>query len=204
MAPALRSLLVDGAAPETVPVVSLLRALRLDEAAHAAAAANAAVPVHNAVASVRGALPPGARAALRALADAEATTGRDTVDGGPDHQVNVAPERLATLVGAAPLAALRAAVSRGERGQIVAFVRKYESRGRPGIPFHNDAADRTCNVALGPNRDASLLVVCGGAVRSVDRAPGDATLHSSALLHGVAATPPGAPRYTLILFFRRD
>jgi hypothetical protein len=64
----------------------------------------------------------------------------------------------------------------------------------------------TANVALGadgPADGGALLALYGGAVRSLRRAEGEATVHASALLHGVGAlASPGVVRYSLILFFR--
>ena len=69
--------------------------------------------------------------------------------------------------------------------------------------FHQDVATITVNVAL--TADAAveggrLLGVCDGRVRVLPRAEGDATVHSSALLHGVTRIEAGT-RYSLILFF---
>ena len=50
-------------------------------------------------------------------------------------------------------------------------------------------------------RGGKLLVVCAGAVRTVERAEGEATVHSSSLMHGVSRVHEGgAPRYSLIIF----
>ena len=45
-----------------------------------------------------------------------------------------------------------------------------------------------------------LLGVYGGAVHEISRAEGDATVHSSALLHGVTRMRRGT-RYSMIMFF---
>ena len=45
-----------------------------------------------------------------------------------------------------------------------------------------------------------LLDVYGGAVHEISRAVGDATVHSSALLHGVTRMRRGT-RYSMIMFF---
>jgi hypothetical protein len=173
----------------------------LDARAYASAAFYAAQPLAAAVASERRVLDGAACGALRAVADAEATKNRDTVDGGPDHQVGLDAARLEELLGPAPAARLEALATGGEAGTVAAFARKYEAGARPWIPFHNDAASRTVNVALSPGEDDALLVVCGGAVTAVPRGEGDATIHDSSLLHGVRASPRA--RYSLILFFRR-
>ena len=69
--------------------------------------------------------------------------------------------------------------------------------------MHADVAAVTINVALSSEVDASggrLLGVFNGAVRAIERRAGDATVHSSSLLHGVSRMTTGE-RYTLILFF---
>ena len=64
----------------------------------------------------------------------------------------------------------------------------------------------TANVTLGtdgPADGGALLALYGGAMRLLRRAEGEATVHASALLHGVGAlASPGVVRYSLILFFR--
>ena len=85
------------------------------------------------------------------------------------------------------------------------FIRRYCAGTRPWIPFHTDAYEVTVNVALGSD-DAfgggALLGVYGGEVRAICREEGDATVHSSKLLHGVTAMARGV-RYSLIVFFDR-
>jgi len=57
----------------------------------------------------------------------------------------------------------------------------------------------------GDGSSGALLGVYGGAVRAIRRCEGDATVHSSKLLHGVAATRgAGRVRYSLIAFFDRQ
>ena len=70
--------------------------------------------------------------------------------------------------------------------------------------MHADVADVTVNVALsdeGESAHGRLLCVYAGRIRAVRRREGDATVHSSSLLHGVSRMDHGQ-RYTLILFFR--
>ena len=87
------------------------------------------------------------------------------------------------------------------------FVRRYTMETRPWIGFHTDAYEVTCNVALSdddPEGGGRLLGVYGGAVQSMPRSEGSATVHSSKLLHAVASTRAGQmPRYSLIIFFDR-
>jgi hypothetical protein len=85
------------------------------------------------------------------------------------------------------------------------FVRRYTVDTRPWIAFHPDAYEVTVNVALSDDDEhggGSLLGVHGGAVRRLTRREGDATVHSSRLLHGVSAMTHGT-RHSLILFFDR-
>ena len=95
---------------------------------------------------------------------------------------------------------------------ISAFARRYLAdsiRGeQPLTSFHCDAAAMTVNVALGDEgRDGSgglLLGLFDDKVREIRRCEGDATTHSSALMHGVSRVlRADVPRYTLIMFFRR-
>ena len=61
----------------------------------------------------------------------------------------------------------------------------------------------TVNVALSSDADVDggrLLGVYDGKVHNIERGEGDATVHSSALLHGVTRMRRGV-RYSLILFF---
>ena len=85
---------------------------------------------------------------------------------------------------------------------------RYATDTRPWIPFHCDAAEITANVALTDDTDGGgggqLLAVCGGEVRPLRRVCGDATVHSSALLHAVSAVRKRRVRYSLILFFRYE
>ena len=85
------------------------------------------------------------------------------------------------------------------------FVRRYSPGTRPWIPFHPDRYEITVNVALSADVDHSggrLLGVFGGAVQELLRSEGEATVHSSSLLHAVTRMT-GGTRYSLILFFDR-
>ena len=92
------------------------------------------------------------------------------------------------------------------------FVRRFSASTRPWIKLHADVAAVTVNVALTADGDdpttgdetdggGRLLAVYDGAIRTVARQAGDATVHPSSLLHGVGRMAEGATRYTLILFF---
>ena len=68
--------------------------------------------------------------------------------------------------------------------------------------FHMDTADVTVNVALTDDAQLEggvLLGVYGHGVHSIVRAEGDATVHSSSLLHGVTRMRAGT-RYSMIMF----
>ena len=85
--------------------------------------------------------------------------------------------------------------------------RRYASAGgeQPWTSFHFDNAAVTVNVALSDDAalagGGKLLGVYGGAVHPIDRAEGEATVHSSSLLHGVSRMRGGV-RYSLIVFYR--
>ena len=84
--------------------------------------------------------------------------------------------------------------------------RRYSASGgddQPWTSFHFDAAHTTVNVALSDDGDfegGKLLGLFDGAVSVVGRAEGDATVHTSSLLHGVSRMWSGC-RYSLIMFF---
>ena len=238
----LRSVLVDNIKPDTVSVQSLLEVLGRASPHHLNMAFEAPV-LH-----VPAALSAKACATLRSAVDSERTIARDSVDGGPEHQLNLSREALELLIGrdqcsriwqlpkrfrmstavvpvAVPAAADTAdaasearAVEAETKGTVAVeaeleaiaelkecFIRRYCAGTRPWIPFHTDAYEVTVNVALGSD-DAfgggALLGVYGGEVRAICREEGDATVHSSKLLHGVTAMARGV-RYSLIVFFDR-
>ena len=83
------------------------------------------------------------------------------------------------------------------------MVRRYGADERPWQLLHNDAAEVTVNVALttdGPG-GGGLVAMFGGVTQSVTREEGEATVHSSSLLHGVSRCDHA--RYSLIIFFAR-
>ena len=64
----------------------------------------------------------------------------------------------------------------------------------------------TANVALSDDaavEGGELLGLYAGAVRSISRAAGEATVHRSSLLHAVSRVQRGS-RYSLIMFFTPD
>ena len=88
-----------------------------------------------------------------------------------------------------------------------AAVRRYSpdasAHDQPWTSFHFDAAGTTVNVALSPrgsHEGGDLVVVFDGSVHAIGRGEGEATAHSSSLLHGVTRITKGV-RYSLILFF---
>lgn len=161
------------------------------------------------------ALSPEACATLRNAVDRDRQTKADTVDGAPDEQLNLSRERLEELVGAAAVAALwrlpaellggRASSVDTREDSLQIFVRRYAPNTRPWTPFHVDSARVTINVALsdeGACAGGELLAVHGDGVRAVVRGEGEATVHSSELLHGVSRLASGG-RHTLIIFVGR-
>jgi hypothetical protein len=82
-------------------------------------------------------------------------------------------------------------------------VRRYTPKLRPWIPFHNDRAAVTVNVALAPDQahaGGHLVVVYSGKAHRLLREEGEATVHPPELLHAVSRMEEGV-RYSLILFF---
>lgn len=74
---------------------------------------------------------------------------------------------------------------------------------QPWTSFHFDSAHTTVNVALSDDSSftgGQLLGLCDGRVSIVPRNMGDATVHTSSLLHGVSRMWSGE-RYSLIMFF---
>ena len=117
------------------------------------AAARRGLASSSAVISRPGTLPPAVCGRLRAAVDAERQQKCDTVDGAPDHQLNLSPERLIELIGdAAASAALwrlpsewathehkQQALNMSEVG-VQIFVRRYTPDSRPWNPFHTGSA----------------------------------------------------------------
>ena len=82
------------------------------------------------------------------------------------------------------------------------FVRRYTPDTRPWNPFHVDSARVTLNVALSDEASCDggeLLALHEDGLHFLVRGEGDATVHSSTLLHAVRRLASGA-RYSLIIF----
>ena len=231
MPPLTRRLIAENAEPASVDPYALLRELRLPEPAFRAADAGLRLPVDAAVRRCRGALMPASCSALRRAVDDDRrrTRRRDTIDGGPDHQLNLSEIELEELVGGAAVRSLLQMAAEAEATIPVAdnggdgdgggggggggdgapaacpqfFVRRYSSGTRPWIPFHCDTVSVTLNVALNDDCEfcgGTLLALCGGEVRAIHRAEGEATVHRSALLHAVTRMQAGGSRYSLVVF----
>eukprot|EP00929_Paragymnodinium_shiwhaense_P032032 TRINITY_DN17826_c0_g1_i3.p1 TRINITY_DN17826_c0_g1~~TRINITY_DN17826_c0_g1_i3.p1 ORF type:complete len:381 (-),score=53.07 TRINITY_DN17826_c0_g1_i3:417-1559(-) len=207
----LQRLLLHGECPSEVPAETLLEELKLpkhkEERARLALESSSADSVH----SLPAALDEEACFRLRAAVDTQRQTKCDTVDGSPDHQLNLSVEELQELIGeacftrltefAGPL--LRQGSPEARLPDPLIFVRRYSADSRPWFPFHVDSARLTINVALCDDstfQGGRLLACCEGAVRLLSRREGEATAHSSTLLHGVTMMTAGV-RYSLILFF---
>ncbi len=155
-------------------------------------------------------------AALRRAVDSDASATRaDTVDGLPDHQVYLGLDEIRELLGdgeAEALCRLPLALREGvgvetpdDYRLLYAFARKYTAAGRPWFGLHQDEAALTVNVALSDDRQTTggrLVGLFGGGVQEVVREEGEATVHSSSLVHGVTRVTAGV-RYSLIMFWAR-
>ena len=236
MPPLSRSLLLHAAPLESVAPAALLDELHLAPSQRAAAEVGGcrrgANDSHDrgdgndddAVLSVSRVLPPDACARLRAAVEVDRRKGADSVDGGPDEQLNLSRARLAELVG--DEAAMRrlwrlparfarrtceagrvGASDLAEGADMQIFVRRYAAQGgRPWNPFHVDRSALTINVALSADSDSGRLLACtNGAVRLLGpRHEGEATVHSRSLLHGVSRLRGATRRYSLIVFISGD
>ena len=238
MAPSVRALLVDNLPPESVSCDDLLSALGL-QAAYAehthkdlrsltllrlARGLPAEPPRTNArledILHFPRALSPAACAALRGLFDHHTNLNApDSVDGAPDHQIDLADtSALAAVIGEEETQSLLHLVERFERqelqrrGNIASsaedgvhssmrspseiFVRRYSARTRPWLNFHCDRARCTINVALSQHthrlRGGQLLAIVDGGITAIDRSEGDATVHSSRLCHAVSRMLPSS------------
>ena len=219
MPPLSRRLLLLGEDPRAVSPDGLLDELELPP--HLRAAAARGLHHEHSILTVPDALPPDACARLRAAVDADCNQGSDTVDGGPDHQLNCTREQLTDLLGAdaakklwtlpSAFAALHKDVDIGiddvasealDDRYLQIFIRRYSAETRPWNPFHTDGSALTINVALedDSNFSGGGLVACtAGEIRFLTRRRGEATVHSSTLLHAVALMKGGV-RYSLIVF----
>ena len=160
---------------------------------------------------------------LRQAVDKGSRALPDSVDGAPDHQLNLDRTSLQGLIGADAVKDIwqfigNIAIAHGAQqppgGPHVAaellaeehleiFVRRYATQTRPWIPFHLDKAEWTLNLALCADADfggGKLLAGFGGELQLLDREEGEATAHPSTLLHAVTQMVSGV-RYSLIVFF---
>ena len=222
MPSALRKLLVDGVSADTVTPAAIFRALKLSPQLYRAARIGMEGAPSEMVHTATGVLTPAVCASLRAAVDADRTTGRDTVDGAPDHQLNLTPDALEALVGADTMHTLATLMDEHQHqahrerrtteatlaakatlwSSVRIFVRRYSEESRPWIPFHCDAALVTCNVALVSDSTftgGKLVAVYNKSVQFIQRGEGDVTIHASTLLHGVTRMTRGT-RYSLIIF----
>lgn len=166
-------------------------------------------------------------ALINALEEARDVTG-DTVDNAPRHMRQLSIDELRSLLGPDAVARLTKLPARliehlgaahvpaawrdyvddaqggAWSGLVLIAVREYSRRTRPWIRLHHDSAAITVNIALSEDADVdggALVAVLDGAVRRMVRSAGEATIHSSTLVHGVTSVTGEHPRHTLILFF---
>ena len=198
-----KQLLLDNCDPRDVAIEALLADLKIPPLEGAKVMSEPAV------------LNPALCAVLRDAVDRKRDEKVDTVDGAPDHQLNIGLKELVSFVGheaARALCALpgefvrRTGTMAAKDVQVMPheiFVRRYSGGTRPWNPFHNDRAALTVNVALSDDRahgGGKLLAILDGEVRTIVRAEGEATVHDSRLLHAVTRVSHGV-RYSLIIFF---
>jgi predicted 2-oxoglutarate/Fe(II)-dependent dioxygenase YbiX len=214
MPAALRALLVDVPCRLDVDEVALASSIGPVNA-HRFAASTSADVMH-----ARGVVSSAGCAALRRCLDEATSTAKDSIDARAAHQRNISSAELETLVGAQTARALWALPARyyrhaaapeaaekanARRGQVEMFLRRYSCRERPFLMFHADKAALTINVALSSHqrRDGGhLLGLYDGGAHVIRRQLGDATVHTSSLLHGVSRVASVRVRYALIIFFR--
>lgn len=157
---------------------------------------------------------------LRWAVDNNGSVSTDVVDGLPNRDLGLGLPDLEAILGRAPTRALvqltrrfNELPSRAEHAPramdlVGAFARRYSADtpndDQPLTSFHFDSAAVTVNVALTDDATLAgggrLLGLVGGAVRAIERGEGEATVHSSSLLHGVTRVREGV-RYSLIMFF---
>lgn len=169
--------------------------------------------------------------ALRTALDEDGTSTIDSVDEQREHVLYLSPAELRAIVGDEGVRRLHAlprrfseeeaianvanahsadttAASAGEKYELFdCFLRRYAATDGDQLltSIHADTATLTVNVALTSDADVvggTLLGVYDGAVRAIPRGAGDATVHSSALLHGVTRMRAGI-RYSMICFYSR-
>ena len=224
MPPLSRRLLVGNEPPSGVAAAALVYEACVDAPLSRYRAAQAALAGGDAgtVLRVGAVLDSAACALLRAALDANGTSTLDSVDQLHEHVLYPGGSaELEEMLGAAAVRALLELPERFARQQhslatrpggaaqqyrlFDCFVRRYSSASSDQLltSFHADSAVLTVNVALtsdAATEGGRLLGVYDGAVHEITRGEGDATVHSSALLHGVTRMRNGT-RYSMILFF---
>ena len=198
--PTVKQLLVDGCNPEDIRSSELLSELRITTLREARVLQRKAV------------LTSAHCKRLRDLVAKNEQTNVDTVDGGPDHQLNISRSQLVDAVGEDAAALICEGLPREFDEDLVRrqrapprceiFLRRYTGATRPWIPFHNDNAAITVNIALNADDQhggGRLIAAMGERVCTLGREEGAATVHDSRLLHAVSRISRGA-RCSLIVF----
>ena len=204
----LRAVLIDGADPRSVPPESLPQLLGV-------LGLNAGELPLSAQAVLRRpeVLSCEECAVLRRAVDARRDQEDDTVDGAPDHQLNLSEAELCSLVGAEAVARIVGAArefDRRRRGKarelpiVEVFARRYALEERPWFPLHQDRATVTVNIALSDDTGDGGGVLLGAfedGLLDMPRTEGEATAHASTLVHGVTRIMTSRARHSLIVFF---
>lgn len=171
-----RALLLSRDDPSGAEPEDLMSELQLEETTATDVRSALASDADEALLQSDGVLPPEACLRLRHAVDTESQAKADTVDGAPDHQLNLSHEQLEAIIGAEAAEALwrlPAAFLGDDAARAILlptggggsdadeteslpalppkpqiFVRRYTPCERPWNPFHTDSAALTINVAL--------------------------------------------------------
>ena len=218
--PLARKVLVDGVTLEPGLARDLLESLSLPQETKEAALScleDDSVQIQQACV-----LLPESCAVLRGHCDKHLSSGPDSVDGAPTFQVQLNLLQVEKLLGLKASQELRTCSENLLRALEPAngtakfpllgdiFLRRYTSTTRPFIPFHCDHAAFTVNIALGGRENGSggeeggghLVALHRNSIVTLLRNEGEATAHTSALLHGVSRITSGE-RHTMIMFFNK-
>ena len=161
-----RALLIEGVAPSSVSPADLLDDLGMS--VYERSLSQRAIASDRAVLGRSGVLSPEACAKLRAAVDSERRQMCDSVDGAPDHQLNLSRVELEGLIGTEEVRRVWAMATRAlvklrpneygddeedESAEALLdaheiFVRVYTPHTRPWFPFHKDRSELTVNIAL--------------------------------------------------------